>query len=167
MCSWWWAEEPPETCRASVRINKFKKRCIFLVVICNYITMHEHMNIKFKAGFVISNTTRIGNWPNSCSDPKFCVCIYIYICFNHVFSVSHNVGVFPIWSLSESFSSLSNHNRKVPNPLGNVIFHKRIHKSQPLLPNPDLQYSSSNSTYFFSNFLILLYFLTLLEYWEK
>ena len=22
MCSWWWAEEPPETCRASVGINK-------------------------------------------------------------------------------------------------------------------------------------------------
>jgi len=22
LCSWWWAEEPPETCRASVEINK-------------------------------------------------------------------------------------------------------------------------------------------------
>jgi len=35
MCSWWWAEEPPETCRASVKINKFKKSCILLAVICN------------------------------------------------------------------------------------------------------------------------------------
>ena len=46
MCSWWWAEEPPEACRASVKINKFKKSCISLVVICNYITMHGHVNIK-------------------------------------------------------------------------------------------------------------------------
>ena len=23
-CSWWWAEEPPETCRASVEINKLR-----------------------------------------------------------------------------------------------------------------------------------------------
>jgi hypothetical protein len=45
MCSWWWAEKPPETCRASVKINKFKKRCILLVVICIYITMHGYMNI--------------------------------------------------------------------------------------------------------------------------
>ena len=35
MCSWWWAEEPPETRRASVKINKFKKGCILLAVICN------------------------------------------------------------------------------------------------------------------------------------
>jgi len=27
MCSWWWAEEPPETFRASVKINMFKKLC--------------------------------------------------------------------------------------------------------------------------------------------
>jgi len=25
MCSWWWAKEPPETCRASAEINKSKK----------------------------------------------------------------------------------------------------------------------------------------------
>ena len=25
MCSWWWAEEPPETYRASVEINKSRK----------------------------------------------------------------------------------------------------------------------------------------------
>ena len=24
VCSWWWAEEPPETCRASVEINKLR-----------------------------------------------------------------------------------------------------------------------------------------------
>jgi hypothetical protein len=46
MCSWWWAEEPPETYRASVKINKFKKHCILLGVICNYITMHGHTNMK-------------------------------------------------------------------------------------------------------------------------
>jgi len=26
MCSWWWAEEPPETCRASVKIKKIHER---------------------------------------------------------------------------------------------------------------------------------------------
>ena len=46
MCSWWWAGEPPETCRASVKLNKFKKRWILLAVIWNYITMHGHTNIK-------------------------------------------------------------------------------------------------------------------------
>jgi hypothetical protein len=46
MCSWWWTEEPPETCRASVKINEFKKSCILLPVNCNYIMMHGHMNIK-------------------------------------------------------------------------------------------------------------------------
>jgi hypothetical protein len=39
MCSWWWAKEPPETCRASVKINKFKKHCILLVVIWNFYIM--------------------------------------------------------------------------------------------------------------------------------
>jgi hypothetical protein len=47
LCSWWWVEEPPETCRAFVKINKFKKSCILLAVIWNYITMHGHMNTKF------------------------------------------------------------------------------------------------------------------------
>jgi len=46
ICSWWWAEEPPETCRVSVKINKLKKRCIVLAVICNHITMHGYMNMK-------------------------------------------------------------------------------------------------------------------------
>ena len=44
--SWWWAQEPPETCRASVKINKFNKNFILLAVTCNYITMRGHMNIK-------------------------------------------------------------------------------------------------------------------------
>jgi hypothetical protein len=34
-------------CRASVNKNKFKKSCILLAVICNYIMMHGHVNIKF------------------------------------------------------------------------------------------------------------------------
>jgi len=50
LCSWWWAEEPPETCRASVKIIKFKRSCILLAVICNCITMHGHMNIKLCEG---------------------------------------------------------------------------------------------------------------------
>ena len=37
---------PPQTCRAYVKINKFKKSCILLAVICNYIMMQRHMNIK-------------------------------------------------------------------------------------------------------------------------
>jgi hypothetical protein len=44
--SWRWTKELPETCTASVKINKFKKRCILLDVICNYITIHGHMNIE-------------------------------------------------------------------------------------------------------------------------
>jgi len=36
LCSRWWAERPPETCRASAKINKLKKSCILLAVICNY-----------------------------------------------------------------------------------------------------------------------------------
>jgi hypothetical protein len=46
MCFWWCAEEPPETCRASVETSKFKKSCFLLAVICNYITMHGHIDIK-------------------------------------------------------------------------------------------------------------------------
>jgi hypothetical protein len=38
MCSWWWAEKPPETCTASVKISKFKKRCNLLSVICSFIS---------------------------------------------------------------------------------------------------------------------------------
>ena len=29
MCSWWWAEEPPEICRASVEINKLRNVASF------------------------------------------------------------------------------------------------------------------------------------------
>ena len=32
LSSWWWAEEPPETCRALTVINNFVYRCILLVV---------------------------------------------------------------------------------------------------------------------------------------
>jgi len=46
MCSWWWAEEPPETCRASVKIISFKKCCILLTVILNYITMQGHIEYR-------------------------------------------------------------------------------------------------------------------------
>jgi hypothetical protein len=53
MCSLWWVEEPPVTCRASVKIYKFKKRRILLAVIWNYITMHGHTNIKFISSVVM------------------------------------------------------------------------------------------------------------------
>ena len=55
--SGWWAVETPETCRASVKINKFKKRCILLAVIWNYIMMHGHKNIK-KKGFPLRTTQK-------------------------------------------------------------------------------------------------------------
>jgi hypothetical protein len=42
-----------ETCRASVKINKFKKPCIPLAVIWNYITMYGHMNIKNRNNNVV------------------------------------------------------------------------------------------------------------------
>jgi hypothetical protein len=67
MFSWWWAEEPPETCRASVKINKFKKHCILLAVICNYITMHGRINIKnlipvLQWPMIVENSTRSQNY---------------------------------------------------------------------------------------------------------
>ena len=37
LCSWWWAEEPLETCRTSVEMYKSRKCCILLVVIWKYI----------------------------------------------------------------------------------------------------------------------------------
>jgi hypothetical protein len=39
MWSWWWAEENPETYTMSVKINKYKKCCILLAVICNQQNM--------------------------------------------------------------------------------------------------------------------------------
>jgi len=46
VCSWWWAEEPTETCTASVKINKFKKHCFSLAVIWNYIRVDGNINVK-------------------------------------------------------------------------------------------------------------------------
>ena len=51
MCSWWWAEEPPETCRASVEISKSRNVescCLQFGII---FTMYGHTNIKLLAGF--------------------------------------------------------------------------------------------------------------------
>ena len=44
------AEEPPETCRASVEINKSRNVCILLVVIWIILVfaMYGHMNVKFQ-----------------------------------------------------------------------------------------------------------------------
>jgi hypothetical protein len=64
MCSWWQEEEPPETCRASVKINKFKKHCIILVVICNYITMHGRMNIKLSC-YKFAKAVPLFNYQNT------------------------------------------------------------------------------------------------------
>jgi len=35
LCSWWWAEEPSETCRL-IEINRSRKRCVLLVVLWRY-----------------------------------------------------------------------------------------------------------------------------------
>ena len=49
--SWWWTEELSETCRASFQ-NKYFEKLVHLVgftrIIRNFITMHGHMNVKFK-----------------------------------------------------------------------------------------------------------------------
>ena len=47
MCSWWWAEEPPETCRASVEINKSKNVASCWLQFGNIFAMRGHMNVKF------------------------------------------------------------------------------------------------------------------------
>jgi len=36
LCSWWWAEEPPENVEQFVEINRSRKRCILLVVLSRY-----------------------------------------------------------------------------------------------------------------------------------
>jgi len=36
LCSWWWAEEPPETRREIIEINRSRYRCILLVVLQRY-----------------------------------------------------------------------------------------------------------------------------------
>jgi hypothetical protein len=33
LCSWWWAEKPPETCKQFIELNRSRKRCTFLVVV--------------------------------------------------------------------------------------------------------------------------------------
>ena len=48
MCSWWWAEEPPETCSASVELNK--SRNVHLLG-CNlelYQRSYCHGSLKFQ-----------------------------------------------------------------------------------------------------------------------
>jgi len=36
LSSWWWTEKPSETCRSSYRNKETVKRCIMLVVLCEY-----------------------------------------------------------------------------------------------------------------------------------
>ena len=45
--SWWWTEEPSETCRVSCQ-NKFVKwMYLFGFIIKKFVTMHGHMNVKY------------------------------------------------------------------------------------------------------------------------
>jgi len=55
---------PPETCTASVKINKFKKHCILLAVICNYITTHGRMNIKLSC-YKFATAVPLFNYQNT------------------------------------------------------------------------------------------------------
>ena len=50
LSSWWWAEEPSETCRAFHRNKWVVQPCIFLVAFENTFVMHGHMNVKIIVG---------------------------------------------------------------------------------------------------------------------
>ena len=46
LSSWWWAENPLETCRALTIIQSVIQRCILLVMLKNTLTVHDPMNAK-------------------------------------------------------------------------------------------------------------------------
>ena len=49
LSSWWWAEKPPETCRALTVIKNIVYRCILLVILKKYINdarYHERKKIE-------------------------------------------------------------------------------------------------------------------------
>ena len=46
LSSWWWAEKPPETCRALTVIKNIIQHCILLLYMKNTLTMHGHINVK-------------------------------------------------------------------------------------------------------------------------
>ena len=48
MCSWWWAEEPPETCTASVEINKSRNVAswwLWFGIICLHIQFQSKLPV--------------------------------------------------------------------------------------------------------------------------
>jgi hypothetical protein len=56
---WWWAEELPETCRVSCR-SKFGK-LVHLIgfIIKKFVTMHGHMNAKYREVVYIENKQHV------------------------------------------------------------------------------------------------------------
>jgi hypothetical protein len=61
MCSWWWAEEPPEIFRASAEISKFKKRCILLAVICNCNDEVSSCSAEYWYYLLVESATLVSN----------------------------------------------------------------------------------------------------------
>ena len=49
LCSWCWAEEPPETCRASVEINKSRNVVSCWLEFVNIFVMYGRMNVKCRS----------------------------------------------------------------------------------------------------------------------
>ena len=50
LCSWWWAEEPPETCRASVEINKSRNEQATILVDNTWSCMYSFVLLMMGGG---------------------------------------------------------------------------------------------------------------------
>jgi hypothetical protein len=56
MCSWWWEEEPSETYRTSIKINKLKKHFILFVVIWNSHNQNRQHLLWFQGNNIYKKT---------------------------------------------------------------------------------------------------------------
>jgi len=68
LCSWWWAEEPPETFRAIYR-NKLIEKTLRLVgctLEIYILAMHRHVNVKL-AIFILRKLRTLHLFINTCS----------------------------------------------------------------------------------------------------
>ena len=55
--TWWWAEELPETCRVSCRSKFGKLAHLFGFIIKKFVTMHGHVNVKYKISLGLISIT--------------------------------------------------------------------------------------------------------------
>ena len=69
LCSWWWVEVPPETCRAVSRYNKLCNIASCWIYI-RIFTMHGPMNVQWRICLTLNAVpycinTHIKNWQNN------------------------------------------------------------------------------------------------------